>query len=136
VASTLTLLEKYGIDNTISGLWIGGALVLASIITIDWIRKWKSHWIINVLVFVLFYAGTFVPLYFQHIIGDPSKELWGMDKTMIGVVIGSGFFYLGDFAYTKIKAKNGGHAWFPFQKAIMPLVPISILSLIFYLITK
>ncbi|MFA6963216.1 MAG: hypothetical protein WC227_00670 [Patescibacteria group bacterium] len=136
VASTLTLLEKYGIDNTISGLWIGGALLLSSIITIDWIKKWKSHWSINLAVFTLFYAGTFLPLYFKHIIGDPTKVLWGMDKTLLGVVVGSIFFYLGDWAYRIIKAKNGGKAWFPFQKAVMPLIPIAIFSWIFYLITK
>ncbi len=136
VASTLTLLEKYGIDNTISGLWIGGALLLSSIITIEWIKKWKSHWSINLAVFVLFYVGTFLPLYFKHIIGDPTKELWGMDKTLLGVVVGSVFFYLGDWAYRVIKEKNGGKAWFPFQKAVMPLIPIAIFSWIFYLITK
>jgi len=136
VAGTLTLMERYGIDNTISGLWIGGALVICSILTIDWIKKWKSHWLIDIAVFVFFYASTFIPLYFRHIVGDPTKELWGMDKTLLGVGIGSVFFYLGDFTYEKIKAKNGGHAWFPFQKAIMPLIPLAIFSLVFYLITK
>lgn len=136
VASTLTLLEKYGIDNTISGLWIGGALVLASLITVDWIKKWKSHWSITIATFVLFYAATFIPLWQKHIIGDPRKELWGMDKTLIGVVIGSIFFFLGDYTYAIIKAKNGGHAWFPFQKALQPVFPLAIWSLIFYFITK
>jgi hypothetical protein len=136
VASTLTLMEKYGIDNIISGLWIGGALVLCSVITIDWLRKWKYHWAINVGVFALFYVGTFLPLYFQHIIGNPLKEIWGMDKTLFGVISGSIFFYLGDWWYRIIKEKNGGHAWFPFQKAIWPILPIAVLSLIFYYVTK
>lgn len=135
VAGTLTLLEKYGIDNTISGLWIGGALVLSSLITIDWIAKWKKHWSIDIATFILFYAGTFVPLYYKHIIGSPLKEIWGMDKTLVGVVIGSLFFYAGDWAYRIIKEKNGGHAWFPFQKAIMPLIPLAIFSVVFYFIT-
>jgi hypothetical protein len=136
VASTLTLLERYGIDNSITGLWIGGALMLTTLITLEWINKWKSHWTIDVAAFVLFYAGTFIPLYFQKIIGDPSKTLWGIDKTILGVTIGSVFFYLGDWSYQKIKAKNGGKAWFPFQKALQPVLPLAIFSLIFYLITK
>jgi len=136
VGGTLTLMEEYGIDNSISGLWIGGALVLCSLITVDWLKKWKSHWIITLLVFILFYAGTFIPLYFKHIVGDPTKELWGIDKTLMGVTIGSIFFYLGDLAYAFIKAKNGGHAWFPFQKAVMPVIPLAIFSAIFYFLTK
>lgn len=135
VAGTLTLMERFGIDNSITGLWIGGALVLCSIMTIDWLRKWKYHWSINIGVFVLFYVGTFLPLYFQHIVGNPLKEIWGMDKTLVGVVIGSIFFYLGDWWYRVIKEKNGGHAWFPFQKALMPIIPLAILSLIFYYVT-
>lgn len=136
VASTLTLLEKYGIDNSITGLWIGGALVLASLITVDWIKKWKSHWGITLASFVLFYGGTIIPLYIKDIIGDPRKEVWGIDKTFLGIVIGSIFFYLGDYAYAVIKAKNDGHAWFPFQKALMPVIPLAIFSVIFYFITK
>ena len=136
VAGTLTLMERYGIDNTISGLWIGGALVICSLLTIDWLKKWKSHWSIDVGTFVFFYASTFIPLYYRHIVGDPTKRLWGMDKTLLGVVIGSVFLYLGDWGYRIIKEKNGGKAWFPFQKAVMPILPLAIFSLIFYLITK
>lgn len=136
VGSTLTLLERYGIDNAISGLWIGGALVLASLITIEWVKKWKSHPLINIAVFALFYFSTLIPLYYKNIIGDSAKILWGADKTVLGIVLGSIFFYLGDLAYVKIKEKNGGHAWFPFQKALMPVFPLAVLSLIFYFITK
>jgi hypothetical protein len=116
VGGTLTLLEKYGIDNAISGLWIGGALVLTSLITIDWLKKWKSHPALDVAIFALIYVSTIVPLYSKHIIGDPHKMLWGIDKTILGIVIGSIFFYLGDWAYVRIKERNGGRAWFPFQK--------------------
>lgn len=136
VASTLTLMEKYGIDNTISGLWIGGALTLASLITIDWINKWKKHWSLSLLTFILFYTSTILPLYIKHIIGNPIKEIWGIDKTLLGIIIGSIFFYLGNFSYEKIKEENGGHAWFPFQKVLMPIFPLIIFSIVFYFITK
>ncbi|PIS08077.1 hypothetical protein COT78_00035 [Candidatus Berkelbacteria bacterium CG10_big_fil_rev_8_21_14_0_10_43_13] len=136
VGGTLTLLEKYGVDNTISGLWIGGMLVWASIVTIDWIAKWKRHWLINIAIFVAFYAATIIPLYNKNIIGLSTKMLWGLDKTILGIIIGSIFFYLGDRLYIYIKAKNGGHAWFPFQKALMPIIPLIIWSAIFHFLVK
>lgn len=136
VGGTLTLLEEHGVDNSISGLWIGGMLVWASIVTIDWIAKWKKHWLIDFLVVIAFYASTIIPLYTKKIIGDPHKMLWGLDKTILGIIIGSVFLYLGDRLYTYIKAKNGGHAWFPFQKAVMPILPLLIWSLVFYFITR
>jgi hypothetical protein len=109
VGSTLTLMERYGVDNTISGLWIGGMLVWASIVTIDWIGKWKKHWAIDLVVTVAFYASTILPLYSKKIIGLPTKMIWGVDKTMIGIVLGSLFLYAGDRLYAYIKEKNG--AW-------------------------
>lgn len=135
VGGTLTLMEKWGVDNTISGLWIGGMLVWASIVTIDWIGKWKKHWLIDFLVTVAFYASTIIPLYSKKIIGNPSKMIWGVDKTVLGIIIGSIFLYLFDRLYSYIKEKNGGHAWFPFQKTVMPILPLVIWSIIFYYVT-
>ncbi len=137
VGGTLTLLEKYGVDNVISGLWIGGILVWASIVTIDWVAvKWKRHWSISTLIVVAYYLASLYPLIAKDIIGDPHKTLWGADKTVLGVTLGSIFFYLGDQLYIYIKAKNDGRAWFPFQKALMPVLPLIILSTIFYFITR
>jgi uncharacterized membrane protein YGL010W len=136
VVGTLSLLERFGIDNTISGLWIGGLLMLSSLITIQWIAKWKKHWSINIAVLAAFYVSTVLPLITKHIIGDPLKTLWGMDKTALGLVIGSIFFFLGDYAYERIKANNGGKAWFPFQKALMPVLPLILFSAIFHFIVK
>jgi hypothetical protein len=79
---------------------------------------------------------TFGPLFWGKIIGHPANQLWGLDKLVLGTIIGSLFFLAGYIGYNYLKAKNGGHAHFPFQKVVMPVGPIVILSIIFYLITK
>jgi len=39
-------------------------------------------------------------------------------------------------AYNYLKRRNNGHAYFPFQKVVMPVGSLAILSMIFYFVTK
>lgn len=137
VASTVILLERYGVDNTISGLWIGGLLISSSIWFINWLEKKKWAFpFFEPLVYIIFYSSLIIPFHHRLIIGNPFKMLWGMDKVLLGMSLGSITFFLFGFWYQKIKEKNGGHAWFPFQRVVWPIMPLIILSFIFYFLTK
>lgn len=137
VGSTLVLLEKYGVDNTISGIWIGGLLVSTSMMTINWLRNKKlGDSLTDLLVFVFYYSSLILVFHHKGIIGNPVKIIWGMDKVLFGIGLGGLIFYLAGFWYQKIKEKNGGHAQFPFQKVVVPVSPLILLSIAFYLITK
>lgn len=137
VGGALVLLEKFGVDNTISGVWIGGFLLSTSLWAINWLRKkeWDFKWMEPIII-IFFYGSLIIPLYWKDIIGSPDKMLWGVDKVFLGVFFGSIFFHLGYVAYLKIKEKNGGKPWFPFQRVAMPIFPLIILSIVFYFITK
>ena len=68
--------------------------------------------------------------------GHKLNTLWGIDKLAIGIIIGSiGFFGI-QMVYNKMKETNGGHPYFPFQKVAMPVGLLSLLSIVFYFITK
>ena len=131
-------LSRYlGIDDTITGLWIGGLIVSMIMWTIDWLERKDIHIIAReLIVTVAYYAMVVLPLYFSHIIGHPLNRLWGMDKLLIGIVIGSFFFYAAGTWYIYLKKKNNNHAYFPFQKVVMPVSPLVILSVLFYFLTK
>lgn len=125
------------IDDAITGLWIGGVLVS----TIGWTINWcKSHkiefWARDILITIAYYAIVIIPLYYYEIIGHPLNTLWGMDKLILGTAIGSVFFYAAYLQYENIKKKNNGHARFPFQRIIMPVGILIILSAIFYFVTR
>ena len=137
VGAGLVLAEEYGIDNTVSGVWIGGLMLSMIYWTIDYLRKrkwdFKFSWIATT---VLYYGMLLPPLYAKHVIGSPFKTIWGIDKVIVGIIFGTIFFYAGVTLYEMIKRKNNGHAWFPFQKVVMPVLFLAIISLIFYLITR
>lgn len=137
VGSALVLLEKYGVDNAISGLWIGGFLVSTSMMTINWLRQRNlSSPITELEIFIIYYLSAIIPFHHKLIIGNPTKMIWGMDKVLLGIGLGSVLFYLAGIWYQKIKERNGGHAQFQFQKVVVPISPLAILSIIFYFMTK
>jgi len=137
VGAGLGLSRWLGIDDTVSGLWIGALLASLVLWTNDWLekkdKKFKGRGLVILLIYVLF---LFVPLYWAGIIGHPFNQIWGMDKIIFGSFIGAVAFFVGVSWYLKLKEKNGGHAHFPFQKIVMPIFPIIILSAVFYFITK
>ena len=136
VSACVGLSQYLGIDDTISGLWIGGLLVSMISWTIDWLkRKNIKFYFRKILVIGLFYVFTIGPLYKSEMIGHPANKLWGMDKLLLGIILGSIFFLLAVFLNSYLKKKNGGKVFFPFQKVVVPVVMLGILSGIFYFLT-
>jgi len=139
VGAGLGLSEYLGIDNTIAGLWIGGLLVALSLWTIDYFQKknwtWGNTYLRDISIFILYYALTIWPLWAENMIGQNNQMLWGIDKLILGIIIGSLVFILSNLSYAYLKKKNGGKAYFPFQKVAIPITSLLIFSFIFYFIT-
>jgi len=127
-----------GIDDTITGLWVGGLLISLSMWTIDWLEKKrkKTSLSLSILIFVLYYALVLIPLYYTNFIGHPLNRFWGLDKLILGTLIGSIFFFAAGAWYQYLKKRNGNKPHFPWQKVIMPVSTLIILSFIFYFITR
>jgi len=137
VAGGVGLSRWLGVDDTITGLWIGGLLVAMAGWTNNYLAKKKiSFGGIKVLVPVAYYVLVVGPLYRSEIIGHPLNKFWGIDKLILGIAIGSVFLLLGMWLYEILKKKNNGHAHFPFEKIILAVSPLIILSAVFYFLTK
>ena len=126
-----------GVDDTITGLWIGGFTVSLIIWTIDWLNKKNiCFYGRKILIVLIYYACIVLPLYPMGYMGNPLDTLWGMNKLLLGIIIGSILFFVGNVSYIMMKKHNKGHAYFPFQKVVMPVLPLIILTIIFYFITS
>ncbi|MFA7169850.1 MAG: hypothetical protein WC178_03270 [Candidatus Paceibacterota bacterium] len=133
-------LSRYlGIDDAITGLWLGGVTVSFIMWTENWLDKknirFKGRIYANIFMYILL---IIVPLYYSGIMGHPQNALdfLGIDKLLLGIVCGASAFWFGGSWYEYIKEKNGGHANFPFQKIVMPISPLVIISFIFYFLIK
>ena len=137
VASGVGLCRWLGIDDTISGLWIGGLLVAISLWTIDYLRK--KNWTFKfykTITFAAYYILTIWPLLSFDIMGHPLNKLWGMDKILLGIITGTVVFLFSVFLNGYLKKRNGGKVYFPYQKVIIPVILLVLFSYIFYLIIK
>ncbi|NLZ74657.1 hypothetical protein GX917_02030 [Candidatus Falkowbacteria bacterium] len=140
VGAGLGLSEYLGIDDSIAGIWIGGLLIALTIWTINWFNKkgysFGNKTIRNFLTAILYYTMVIWPLAANNFIGQPANTLFGLDKLVLGIVIGSLVFIGATLWYDNIKKKNNGHAWFPFQKVVWPVGALLIFSFIFYFLTS
>jgi hypothetical protein len=137
VGAGVGLAQWFGIDDTISGVWIGGLTVSMIVWTINWLNK--KHWSFKgykSTIVLAYYLLIVAPLYYTGLIGHPYNMLWGMDKLLVGIVVGS-LVFLGTVRwYEYLKKQNHGHAHFPFEKVVLPVSAFFIFSLIFYFITR
>jgi hypothetical protein len=139
VGAGVGLSRWLGIDDSITGLWVGGLTVSMITWTLSWLDHKNIHFKGQTIVTAVgYYLLIVVPLYFMGMMGNPANAIlltW-IDKLLLGIIVGSFGFWFGAEWYFHLKDKNGGHAYFPFQKIVMPISPLIIMSIIFYLLTK
>jgi hypothetical protein len=126
-----------GIDDAITGVWIGGLIVSMIVWTENWLEskniRFKGRLLLNSLGY---YALIVIPMYYSGLITNPANlTQFGLDKLLFGIVAGSIAFLFGASWYFYLKEKNNGHAYFPFQKVVMPVAPLVLLSILFYFLT-
>ena len=126
-----------GVDDVITGIWAGGLTLSLFFWTVGWLKKRgvTNVWLLIVLPLVVYY-GLLGAVYLMPGVTFGAQTLWGIDKFMLGVTVGTLAFYLGARWYVKIKRDNGGHAKFAFQKVVVPLSFLLVATAVFWLITK
>jgi hypothetical protein len=126
-----------GIDDIITGLWIGGLTLSAIMWTMSFLNKKNIRFPGRRLLIILCYYGIVIaPLYWQGIIGRPDNKFWEIDRLVVGIIGGSIFFFAGVVYYVYLKEKNKGRVYFPLQKVVVPVAPLVLLSLLCYFFTK
>ncbi len=133
VGAGLGVAEWLGIDDSISGLWIGALIVSMSIWTINWLNgkniRFKGR---KILIFLTYYAIIILPLWLKGKIGHPYNKLCGIDKLLLGIILGSVLFSAGVLFHNYIRKKNGNVSYFKGQKIVFGIAPLIIASIIFY----
>ena len=129
-----------GVSDIITGLWAGGLTLSLAAWTASYMY---NHGIRSRLAYVLnyiVYYGLLALVYFipvgHSMLKFNSTTMWGVDQFLLGVIVGSLTFWGAGKWYEKIKAHNGGHAWFPFQKVVWPLGALTIITLVFWAIIE
>jgi hypothetical protein len=137
VGAGVGLARWLGVDDTITGTWIGGLMMSLTLWTVSWFEKKQIRFKGRTLAAALLYYGlVVVPLVWLDVVGHPLNRLWGADKLLLGVIAGSFVFLAANRLYELLKRRNGSQAHFPFEKIVFPIVALMLASGIFYFIVK
>ena len=137
VAGGLGISRFLGIDDSVTGIWVGGLILSSGLWLADWIGK--RGWNVpqkEVVSTGLFLLMVIPPLYWAEMIGLHGNTLWGVDKVLLGTAVGTAVF-LGGVAVDKwLRTTNEGRVYVYYQKVIVPVFLLSLVSFAFYLITS
>jgi hypothetical protein len=137
VGAGVGVLRAWGVDDVIAGLWFGALIVSSIAWMINWLNKKKIHFLFRkILVIVSFYALFIWPLYPMHILGNSINTILGIERLLFGVIIGSFVFIFSVLFNSYLKKTNNGEVIVYYQKVFIPLIFLSIASIIAYLLLK
>jgi len=134
-AGGIEVTRLLGVDDLISSIWIGGLIVSLSFWFSDFLAKKKilKPILREILSLILFYLLTIPFLYWGKMIGHPSNTFLGVDKIIFGIAVGSITFIFGVLLDKLLRKINQGKVFIYYQKVILPILFLTLVSFIFYL---
>lgn len=133
VGASLEIARHFGVDDSVVGIWAGAFLALLGFWMIKWFDKkgWnfkgRDFWLITLSVAMIGF------MYVSQMTYSPKAILFlYLDPFLFSVILGAlALIWSSDF-YQWMKAKNGGHAHFPFEKVAVPVLVLAAISTYFY----
>jgi len=124
-----------GIDDTITGLWIGGFIVSSGLWLASFLKNKKIKIpYIEILSVILMTAFTIIALYLSKFIGVAHNKIFGVEKIVFGIAIGMIIFFFSTKTDAYLRQKNNGKVIIYYQKVIIPVLFLTLTSFLFYLI--
>ncbi len=138
VGAGLGLSRWLGVDDVISGIWIGAVLLSSALWFYNWLAKkyskLGSRYFLALSIIVTF-GIVLIPLLKTGVIGHPFNTILGIDKLVFGNILGALTFTLSIWADKKVR-KIKGKQLFQFQKVVFPVVLLILVSAVMFFITK
>ncbi len=131
----ITLTRFLGVDDSITGIWIGALLGAMSFwgytALVKKLKKGPMVWL-KPAVYLAVFASTLWSFY-QFNLVIRMEKMWGLDKLTFGILVGGIAFYLVEIVNNLIMKKNG-KSLFPYQRVVFSLGTIALLSIIDYIL--
>ena len=131
IASGLGLSRTFGVKDGVIGIWAGALLLAISQGCVTFLRKKNIK---NIFLDLLIYALTYcliIPMY----IGEKApivfnlETIFGIDKFLFSIIIGSITLFISSKSYYYMKEKNG-KPHFPYEKVALPIVSLLLVSIL------
>ncbi len=132
IGAALPLTRRLGVPDMVAGIWVGAFLAILGY----WIIRFfdKRGWRFtgrNAIILTLSVASIgFVYLGATKYTPCTYFGFLNIDPVLFGTIVGAVLFIATEKLYDFMKARNNGHAHFPFEKVVLPIVALTIASLI------
>lgn len=125
-----------GVDDTVSGVWIGAAILSSAFWFSNYLESKKISFPLRTVSLAFFsYIVVLAPMWAKGLI-HPENCLFGINKLILGVAVGSAVFLGGLLLDKVLRRRNNGKVFFYYQKVAIPVALLSIGSAVFYFLTK
>lgn len=132
VGASLEIARSYGVDDSIVGVWSGAMLVIIGYWTLKWFDKkgWyfygRDFIVLALSVAMIGFMYVSELQYTPQIIG-----IFYLDGFLFSTLVGALVMVYSSKFYLWMKARNGGHAHFPFEKVVVPVIALILASAYF-----
>lgn len=132
VGASLELARHFGVDDSVVGVWAGAMLALVGYWTIVWFDKKGWNFKGRDILLVTLSIAMIGFMYISEMKYEPKALLvFYIDPFLFSTLLGALVLIYSSKFYQWMKAKNGGHAHFPFEKVFVPVASLAILSIYF-----
>ena len=130
IGASLEIARAIGVADNIVGLWAGALLALLGYWLILWFdkKKWRFYGRDALLMLVSLSSIGF--MYMRDLVYTPQPILFALylDAFLFWTLAGALLFIYTEKLYFAMKARNGGHAHSPFEKVVMPVAVLALVS--------
>ena len=132
VGASLEIARRMGVDDGVVGVWAGAFLLLLGY----WMLKWmdKKGWRFAGRDFIILTSSVLMILfmYISQLTYTPKAILiFWIDPFLFATICGALVLHYYSEFYQWMKRKNGGHAHFPFEKVVVPVVALCLTAWLF-----
>lgn len=130
IGAGLDIARRLGVPDSVVGLWAGALLTLIGYWTLKFMDKKNWHFRGRDFIVVILSVAMIGFAYLGTVKYNPVSICGGfvMDPVLFGTICGALIFILISKLYEWMKTKNGGHAHFPFEKVVLPILALALAS--------
>jgi hypothetical protein len=131
----LTLSRFVGVDDSITGIWMAAFLGATSFYFTSFTLRKIRFPFKKFLVYLAIFVSTIWSFYQFNLVNAHNGYLFGLPKLTFGLILGGIIFYLVDIVDAIVIKRHQG-VYFPYQRVIVTLGSVWILSLITYIMVN
>lgn len=138
VGASLEIARRMGVEDTVVGVWFGAFLMLMFFWLVKWFDAKKWHFFgRNIVLFLVTFsliALLYVDIGGSKVLTYSPRDIliFYMDPFLFSTLLGAATLHYSSEFYQWMKRRNGGHAHFPFEKVVVPVAALALLSLVFH----